>query len=193
MRVEPKSYFALERTFLSWIGMAVTMGGVSSVLVGFNNSEATTHEEQLISKRTIDVITCIYTPIAMLIMAYGLFTYEWRSHFLRKKQLGLFDDKFGPTTIAILVLLTLIIIFVLALYDYMYDSRYEKVPQGRIIVWAVLDQVVLDAGHTCTAERLRHEVAEKGVALANMKGQHWNGQDQVDMLSDVGPCAGHTL
>mmetsp|Transcript_10385 Transcript_10385/g.18066 ORF Transcript_10385/g.18066 Transcript_10385/m.18066 type:complete len:161 (-) Transcript_10385:307-789(-) len=120
MRVEPKSYFALERTFLSWIGMAVTMGGVSSVLVGFNNSEATTHEEQLISKRTIDVITCIYTPIAMLIMAYGLFTYEWRSHFLRKKQLGLFDDKFGPTTIAILVLLTLIIIFVLALYDYMY-------------------------------------------------------------------------
>lgn len=72
--------------------MAVTMGGVSSALVGFNNSEATTEQEQLISKRTIDIITCIYTPIAMLIMGYGLFTFEWRSQFMRKKQVCTLTD-----------------------------------------------------------------------------------------------------
>lgn len=108
MRVEPKSYFgkrsvapdttvmamlqrsctpiaANERTFLSWMGMAITLGGVSSALVGFSgDSEDTT--EHLISKRTIDVITCIYSPLSILIMGYALFTYEWRSKFMRTKQ-----------------------------------------------------------------------------------------------------------
>ena len=35
-------------------------------------------------------------------------------------QMGLYDDKIGPTVIACLVLMTLVVIFVLALYDYIY-------------------------------------------------------------------------
>lgn len=35
-------------------------------------------------------------------------------------QVGFFDDKVGPITLAILVLLTLLVIFVLALVDYFY-------------------------------------------------------------------------
>ena len=34
--------------------------------------------------------------------------------------MGMLDDKVGPTIIALLVLITLIIIFVLAMYDYLY-------------------------------------------------------------------------
>jgi hypothetical protein len=30
--------------------------------------------------------SCVYTPISMLIMGYALWTYEWRSSFMRKKQ-----------------------------------------------------------------------------------------------------------
>jgi hypothetical protein len=67
--------------------MAITLGGVSSALVGFSGS--TPEEEgKLISSRTIDIITCIYTPLSVLIMAYALFTYEWRARFLRKKQVS---------------------------------------------------------------------------------------------------------
>lgn len=119
MRVEPKSYFANERTYLSWMGMAITLGGVSSALVGFaNTSEDTT--EHLISKRTIDIITCIYSPLAILMMCYALFTYEWRSKFMRTKQIGFFDDKIGPVTVAVLVLLTLLTIFTIAIIDYLF-------------------------------------------------------------------------
>ncbi|KAJ9518401.1 hypothetical protein QJQ45_018412 [Haematococcus lacustris] len=120
MRVEPKSYFALERTFLSWAGMAITMGGVSSVLVNFTNTDATSPQGQAISKRTIDIITCIYTPIAMLIMFYGLWTYKLRSSFMHKKQVGMLGDLVGPTIIASLVMVTLLIIFAVALYDVVY-------------------------------------------------------------------------
>mmetsp|Transcript_16369 Transcript_16369/g.34210 ORF Transcript_16369/g.34210 Transcript_16369/m.34210 type:complete len:100 (+) Transcript_16369:3-302(+) len=99
--------------------MAITLGGVSSALVGFsgNNKE---EEGKLISSWTIDVITCIYTPLAILIMCYALFTYEFRSKFLRKKQMGFFDDRFGPSIVAILVLLTLCVVFVMAVWDFLF-------------------------------------------------------------------------
>ncbi len=35
-------------------------------------------------------------------------------------QMGMYDDKVGPTVIAILVLLTLITMFALAIYDFLY-------------------------------------------------------------------------
>ena len=68
------------------MGMAITIGGVSSALVGFSGSQDADEPEKLISARTIDIITCIYAPLSVLIMCYALFTYEWRSFFLRKKQ-----------------------------------------------------------------------------------------------------------
>ncbi|GLI59006.1 hypothetical protein VaNZ11_000829 [Volvox africanus] len=121
MRVEPKSYFANERTFLSWMGMAITLGGVSSALVGFaGDGDNDDSSDRLISKRTIDVITCIYSPLSILIMSYALFTYEWRSKFMRTKQIGFFDDKVGPITVAGLVLMTLLVIFTVALIDYLF-------------------------------------------------------------------------
>ena len=36
LRIEPKTYFALERTYLSWMHMAVMMGGITSALVGLS-------------------------------------------------------------------------------------------------------------------------------------------------------------
>lgn len=77
---------ANERTFLSWMSMAITLGGVASVLVGFNTGEEDGSPSQIISKRTIDIITIIYTPVSLFIMMYALFTYEWRRRFMHKKQ-----------------------------------------------------------------------------------------------------------
>ena len=110
---------ALERTYLSWIGMAVTLGGVSSALVGFSG-DAPEEPGKVISSRTIDIITCIYAPLSILIMIYALFTYEWRCYFLRKKQMGFWDDRVGPVTVAVMVFLTLITILTIAFVDLLY-------------------------------------------------------------------------
>lgn len=40
VRVEPKTYFANERTFLSWINMSVTLGSISSALTVFGDNES---------------------------------------------------------------------------------------------------------------------------------------------------------
>lgn len=35
LRIEPKTYFANERTFLAWLGMATTLGTISTAIAGF--------------------------------------------------------------------------------------------------------------------------------------------------------------
>ncbi len=35
MKIEPKTFFANERTFLAWLHMAVTLGSISAALLGF--------------------------------------------------------------------------------------------------------------------------------------------------------------
>jgi uncharacterized membrane protein YidH (DUF202 family) len=37
-RIEPKTFFANERTFLSWLHMAVTIGSIGAALLGFSGS-----------------------------------------------------------------------------------------------------------------------------------------------------------
>lgn len=38
MRIEPKTFFANERTFLTWMHMAVTIGTIAAALLGFSGS-----------------------------------------------------------------------------------------------------------------------------------------------------------
>eukprot|EP00882_Tetradesmus_deserticola_P005681 GHRQ01005982.1.p2 GENE.GHRQ01005982.1~~GHRQ01005982.1.p2 ORF type:complete len:153 (+),score=64.29 GHRQ01005982.1:92-550(+) len=117
MRVEPKSYFANERTFLSWCSMATTMGGVSSAMVGLSMSASGSSEGRLISHKTVDLVSAVYVPVAILMICYALFTYEWRSKFMHRKQVGFFDDKVGPITLAAIVMVTLVAITVMAFID----------------------------------------------------------------------------
>ena len=37
-RIEPKTFFANERTFLSWLHMAVTIGSIGAALLGFSGA-----------------------------------------------------------------------------------------------------------------------------------------------------------
>jgi hypothetical protein len=66
--------------------MATTMGGVSSAMVGLSVSDAGTSEGRLISRKTVDLVSAVYVPVAILMILYALFTYEWRSKFMHKKQ-----------------------------------------------------------------------------------------------------------
>jgi uncharacterized membrane protein YidH (DUF202 family) len=115
---------ANERTFLSWCSMATTMGGVSSALVGLtitqgagSGGSGAGSGGRVISARTVDMITAIYVPVAVIMVLYALFQYENRSRFMQRKQVGFFDDRVGPVALAGIVLLTLVLISVIAFVD----------------------------------------------------------------------------
>ncbi|CAG8720493.1 13629_t:CDS:2, partial [Acaulospora morrowiae] len=88
VRVEPKVFFANERTFLSWLHFTVILGGLSIGLLNFGDK---------IGK----ISAGLFTLVAMAIMIYALFIYHWRATKIRKRESGPYDDRFGPTILCI--------------------------------------------------------------------------------------------
>ncbi|KDD73383.1 hypothetical protein H632_c2235p0 [Helicosporidium sp. ATCC 50920] len=119
LRIEPKTYFANERTFLAWLSMATTLGTVVTAITGFAADDDAPARGGAISQYTVRMITLTLLPVSILLIAYALFTFYFRSESIRRKTVGFFDDKLGPITIAIVILLSLMAIFIAAVRDIM--------------------------------------------------------------------------
>jgi uncharacterized membrane protein YidH (DUF202 family) len=99
-RVEPKVFFANERTFLSWLNFTVILGGLAIGLLNFGDQVGR-------------ISAGLFTFVAMATMIYALFTYHWRARSIRQRGQGGFDDRFGPTVLAIMLLAAVVVNFVL--------------------------------------------------------------------------------
>jgi uncharacterized membrane protein YidH (DUF202 family) len=47
MKLEPKTFFANERTFLAWLHMAITLGSIAAALLGFSAGEGGSSAEEV--------------------------------------------------------------------------------------------------------------------------------------------------
>ena len=56
MRIEPKTFFANERTFLTWLHMAVTVGTIAAALLGFSGTAG--RAEKHPKKSAVSVAAC---------------------------------------------------------------------------------------------------------------------------------------
>jgi len=99
-RVEPKVFFANERTFLSWLNFTVILGALAIGMLNFGD-------------RPAFISAFLFTVVAMCTMIYALWTYHWRAKSIRLRGQAGFDDRFGPTFLAIILLLAVIVNFVL--------------------------------------------------------------------------------
>ena len=55
----------------------------------------------------------LFTGVALVTMLYALFTYHWRAKSIRRRGQAGFDDRFGPTFLAIILTLAVVVNFVL--------------------------------------------------------------------------------
>lgn len=99
-RVEPKVFFANERTFLSWLNFTVILGSLAIGLLNFGDKVGR-------------LSAGLFTFIAMATMVYALVTYHWRASAIRRRGSGPYDDRFGPTVLCIFLLLAVIVNFIL--------------------------------------------------------------------------------
>jgi len=99
-RVEPKVFFANERTFLSWLNFTVILGALAIGMLNFGD-------------RPAFYSAIIFTVISMAAMVYALWTYHWRARSIRRKGQAGFDDRTGPTLLTIVLLLAMLVNFVL--------------------------------------------------------------------------------
>lgn len=103
-RVEPKVFFANERTFLSWLNFTVILGGLAIGLLNFGD-------------RIGRVSAVLFTVIAMVAMVYALVTFHWRAQSIRRRGQSGFDDRFGPSVLALALLAAVVVNFVLRVQE----------------------------------------------------------------------------
>lgn len=103
-RVEPKVFFANERTFLSWLNFTVILGGLAIGLLNFGD-------------RIGRISAGLFTLIAMAAMIYALVAFHWRAQSIRQRGQSGFDDRFGPSVLAVALLAAVIVNFVLRIQD----------------------------------------------------------------------------
>ncbi|CAG8492214.1 1378_t:CDS:2 [Paraglomus occultum] len=104
VRVEPKVYFANERTFLSWLNFTVILGGFAVGLLNFGDKIGR-------------VAAGMFTLVAMSVMLYALYMFHWRAQMIRRKEYGPYDDRVGPTFLCSALLLAVLINFWLRFGD----------------------------------------------------------------------------
>ncbi|CAG9460086.1 unnamed protein product [Pedinophyceae sp. YPF-701] len=116
MRIEPKTYFANERTFLNWIHMSIVVGTIASALLGLSGQAEGGAEGQL--NWSVALISMVMLPVAIMIAVYALYTFYWRMAMIRRREVSFFDDKYGPLVLAGVIVFALSIIFVVSLIDF---------------------------------------------------------------------------
>lgn len=103
VRIEPKVFFANERTFLSWIHFSIFLGGISTALVGLGNAHAR-------------ISGYIFAVVSILFTIYALYLYQWRAAKIRQKDPGPYDDRIGPMVVVVVFLaaMTINVIFTIS-------------------------------------------------------------------------------
>lgn len=86
VRIEPKVYFANERTFLSWIHIGIIMAAMAGALLNYGNDAAV--------KASVGFfLTAVGTIL------YSICLYLWRVYHIRHKDAVRYDDRYGPNII----------------------------------------------------------------------------------------------
>lgn len=87
VRVEPKVYFAAERTFLSWLEFSIILGSIAAALLN-------------LGKDTIALASSwAFTILACLALLYSLVLYMFRVEKIRKRRdvRRIYHEKWGPS------------------------------------------------------------------------------------------------
>ncbi|KAI8809297.1 VTC domain-containing protein, partial [Cladochytrium replicatum] len=83
-RMEPKTVFANERTFLTWLHFCIVLSALALGLLNFGD---------LVSVSA----GFIFTFVAVIFMVYALYLFLWRAHKIQIRDPGPHDDLYGPT------------------------------------------------------------------------------------------------
>lgn len=104
-KVEPKVFFANERTFLAWMHMSVTLSSISVAILAF--AEANEWSQ---------VYGLLLMPVAISFCCYSLYMYMKRAAMIRARHPGPYEDKVGPTILASMLGLAIIVNFSINLF-----------------------------------------------------------------------------
>ncbi|KXN71568.1 hypothetical protein CONCODRAFT_38185, partial [Conidiobolus coronatus NRRL 28638] len=114
VRVEPKVFFANERTFLSWLNFTLVLGSLALGLLNFGD-------------RIGQISGLIFTLISIFVMIYSLYIYQWRAEMIRNREGGPYDDRTGPIVLVAVIFTAVVINFWLR-----FSQILSETPSGKL-------------------------------------------------------------
>ncbi|KAI8887087.1 SPX-domain-containing protein [Backusella circina FSU 941] len=100
VRVEPKVFFANERTFISWLQFCALLLTVALNLLNFGDNVSRT-------------VGGIFIGLAAGIAVYALYRFEKRAWMINRRVDGRYDDIWGPAVLCALLVIALVVNFYL--------------------------------------------------------------------------------
>uniref|UniRef100_A0A093W3H9 Vacuolar transporter chaperone complex subunit 4 n=1 Tax=Talaromyces marneffei PM1 TaxID=1077442 RepID=A0A093W3H9_TALMA len=103
IRVEPKVYFAAERTFLSWLEFSILIGSIAATLLNFGSDYVTFAS------------AWVFSIIAVICLLYSVILYVWRVDKIRKRRdvKRIYYEKWGPTFLCLGLVAAVLVNFIL--------------------------------------------------------------------------------
>ena len=92
VKVDPKVFFANERTFLAWIHMALLLGGMAIGIIGFATRSGVSPVPGL-----------VLLPVSITFVMHALRQYYVRARAIRRREPGPYEDKNGPVALAVVL------------------------------------------------------------------------------------------
>ncbi|KAI0974322.1 vacuolar transporter chaperone 4 [Xylaria arbuscula] len=89
VRVEPKVYFAAERTFLGWLEFSIYVGAIAATLLNFGEKPTT----------LAFVAAGVFTLLGVLALCYSVGIYLYRSKGIRERRVIKYYDRIGPSVL----------------------------------------------------------------------------------------------
>ncbi|KAH8550665.1 hypothetical protein BGW37DRAFT_427158 [Umbelopsis sp. PMI_123] len=100
VKVEPKVFFANERTFISWLQFCALLLTVALNLLNFGD---------FVSR----ICGGLFIGIAAVMAMYALYRFERRAWMINRQHNGRYDDLWGPAVLCVFLVAALIVNFYL--------------------------------------------------------------------------------
>lgn len=124
-RIEPKTFFANERTFLSWLTVAVMVmflglslldsTNTGSGLGLFNRGSSHNCEDGGFRCNAGRISGALIAPMALVLMIYALLIYRKRSIQILRRETVRYDDPYGPVILTILLVIVLFLAYIISI------------------------------------------------------------------------------
>ncbi|KAG5988019.1 hypothetical protein E4U43_004854 [Claviceps pusilla] len=103
VRVEPKVYFAAERTFLGWLEYSIYINTIATTLLNFGEHPTPTSFW----------ISGVFSLLAIMSLCYSIGIYLYRSKSIRNRKAARFYDKWGPSALCVSLFIAVALNFAL--------------------------------------------------------------------------------
>ncbi|MDP2435627.1 MAG: VTC domain-containing protein [archaeon] len=116
VKIEPKTYFANERTFLRWMSLCIMLEGIGIALLSIPNFSGS-------SGSMAGVSGCIFVVVSIIFMGYALYMHRWRARAIAAQSSTRFDDMWGPVALFFTIVAAALVNMIIYLSNFTPSSH----------------------------------------------------------------------